>query len=590
MANTMKALQTVTVGSGGVSSISFTSIPQTYTDLVVKISARDARAVVASSIVLQINGSTASSGSYRRIYGDGAAAFSDSSTGETTVQSGHSDGNSATASTFGSVEIYIPNYAGTTYNKSFSSDGVAETNGTTTYISMVAGLWANTAAITQITIKPATAVNFLQYSTATLYGVFNADVSLAASTPTIGTATAGNALASVTFTTVSNAASYTMTSTPSSITATGTESPITVSGLSNGTAYTFKVKSNNPFGSSAESAASNSVTPVAPTYDVITGIASSPYVEAWTFSNGFGSKRSAPASLQSSTVAGISFSGDKTAVLCAVDTTPNAIGAYAWSSGWGTKYGNPATLPSGRQLGATFFPNNASAVTGGDGSHLNGYAFSSGFGSKYANPASLPTGGFSVRFGNNGDKLAVNNNSASPYQAVYDFSSGFGSKYSNPSTLPPGATYGTAWTQSDNAILFNTGSSPFVVAYPWSAGFGTKYSNPATGMSGLPGRVSNFNYATNAWVGSGDGTDIINAYAWSSGFGTKYSAPAGLPVSRGENAYFTPNDGAVIWGGQSNGTESNLLAWAWTNGSGFGSKYSDPASLSTAIAYGLDVR
>jgi hypothetical protein len=170
MANTFIKIATVTVGAAGAASIDFTSIPSTYTDLCIKVSARDARAVVASSIVLQINGSTASSGIYRRIYGDGTSAFSDYSSGDTTVQSGHSDGNSATANTFGNVEIYIPNYAGSA-NKTFLSDGVAETNATTTFMSLVAGIWANTAAITQITIKPATAVNFLQYSTATLYGI-----------------------------------------------------------------------------------------------------------------------------------------------------------------------------------------------------------------------------------------------------------------------------------------------------------------------------------------------------------------------------------------------------------------------------------
>jgi hypothetical protein len=172
MATSFFKIASVTVGSGGAASMDFTSIPSTYTDLVIKVSARDARAVVASSIVLQINGSTASSGSYRRLYVDGSASFSDSSSGDTTVQSGHSNGNSSTANTFGNVEIYIPNYAGSA-NKLFSSDGVAETNATTTYLSLVAGLWANTAAITQVTIKPATAVNFLQYSTATLYGIKN---------------------------------------------------------------------------------------------------------------------------------------------------------------------------------------------------------------------------------------------------------------------------------------------------------------------------------------------------------------------------------------------------------------------------------
>ena len=87
--------------------------------------------------------------------------------------------------------------------------------------------------------------------------------------PTIGTATGGNASASVTFTAPANVgggaiSGYTVVSTPSSITGTGASSPITVSGLTNGTAYTFKVFAVNSYGPSASSAASNSVTPSIP--------------------------------------------------------------------------------------------------------------------------------------------------------------------------------------------------------------------------------------------------------------------------------------------------------------------------------------
>jgi hypothetical protein len=82
--------------------------------------------------------------------------------------------------------------------------------------------------------------------------------------PTIGAATGGDASASVAFTAASSgdpATSYTATSTPGSLTGTGSSSPIAVSGLTNGVAYTFKVKATNAAGTSAESAASNSVTP-----------------------------------------------------------------------------------------------------------------------------------------------------------------------------------------------------------------------------------------------------------------------------------------------------------------------------------------
>jgi trimeric autotransporter adhesin len=96
------------------------------------------------------------------------------------------------------------------------------------------------------------------------------------STPTIGTATGGNASASITYT--GSAATggsaitgYTMTSSPGSLTGTGA-SPITVSGLTNGTAYTFTVRATNAFGTSAASSASNSITPASPYWvEVITG-------------------------------------------------------------------------------------------------------------------------------------------------------------------------------------------------------------------------------------------------------------------------------------------------------------------------------
>jgi hypothetical protein len=94
--------------------------------------------------------------------------------------------------------------------------------------------------------------------------------------PTIGTATGGNASASVTFTAPANVGgsaitAYTVVSSPSGITGTGASSPVTVSGLSNGTAYTFKVFANNSYGPSVLSAASNSVTPAMQVGDAYAG-------------------------------------------------------------------------------------------------------------------------------------------------------------------------------------------------------------------------------------------------------------------------------------------------------------------------------
>jgi len=84
--------------------------------------------------------------------------------------------------------------------------------------------------------------------------------------PTIGTATGGNAQASVTFSAPASdggsaITGYTVTSDPGSFTGTGASSPVTVTGLSNGTAYTFTVTATNANGTGSASAASNSVTP-----------------------------------------------------------------------------------------------------------------------------------------------------------------------------------------------------------------------------------------------------------------------------------------------------------------------------------------
>lgn len=86
--------------------------------------------------------------------------------------------------------------------------------------------------------------------------------------PTIGTATAGDGSASVTFSAPSFSklpiASYTVTASPGGLTGTGASSPITVTGLTNGTAYTFTVRASHANGQSAASSSSNSVSPLAP--------------------------------------------------------------------------------------------------------------------------------------------------------------------------------------------------------------------------------------------------------------------------------------------------------------------------------------
>jgi hypothetical protein len=158
----------VVVGSGGAASIDFTSIPSTYTDLVIKISARISTAGAASSTI-RFNGVTTNYSS-RYLIGAGTAGTSSGSASSIFVDTPAD--STYTANSFSNSEVYIPNYAGST-NKSLSVDIVNETNGTVVTQLLLAGLWSNTAAITSISILPG-AGSFVQHSTAYLYGVSNA--------------------------------------------------------------------------------------------------------------------------------------------------------------------------------------------------------------------------------------------------------------------------------------------------------------------------------------------------------------------------------------------------------------------------------
>jgi len=172
MPDTFVKIATVTVGSGGASTIDFTSIPSTYTDLCVKVSGRQT-VTNADSMGLKINGATSGNSS---IWVAGTSTATQSATDASSVivvSYAGLPGTAATASTFSNIEFYIPNYPGSTA-KSVSSDSVGERNSTAAFsanASFVAGLQTSTSAITSLTLNVYTGGNFVQYSTATLYGI-----------------------------------------------------------------------------------------------------------------------------------------------------------------------------------------------------------------------------------------------------------------------------------------------------------------------------------------------------------------------------------------------------------------------------------
>lgn len=155
----MRLIETKTL-SASAATVQFTSIPQTYTDLVLFVSARHDFTNVAGTIAF--NGVTTGF-TYRGLTGDGVNAGSD-----TLARAYYASKSTWTANTFSSNIIYIPNYAGST-NKSFSMEQVAENNAADVDIAIRAGLWANTAAITSLSLD--TSSNFVSGSLFSLYGI-----------------------------------------------------------------------------------------------------------------------------------------------------------------------------------------------------------------------------------------------------------------------------------------------------------------------------------------------------------------------------------------------------------------------------------
>ena len=172
----LQPLQTVTVGSGGASSVSFSSIPQGYTDLILKVSSRSASSGVLDGVYFAING-ISSGYSATVLYGNGSSGNgSYRATGLTSGNFGTEDTNGNTSNTFSNIEVYIPNYAGSNY-KSWIADVTAEDNSSGNATTrLFAGLLSNTAAITSLTITNDSSTNFVQYSKFSLYGVLRSGI------------------------------------------------------------------------------------------------------------------------------------------------------------------------------------------------------------------------------------------------------------------------------------------------------------------------------------------------------------------------------------------------------------------------------
>ena len=161
----MQHIETVTVGSGGAASITFSAIAADWTDLYVVASLRTAGGGKGTGLVVRYNGST-SSYSSRRLYS--YLTFAPAS--DTAIAQFIALESGATANSFANVGFYIPNYRSSEY-KSASFDGVGDYNSSDVWIGIGSLLWSVTDPITSIALSVESAANFAEFSSASLYGI-----------------------------------------------------------------------------------------------------------------------------------------------------------------------------------------------------------------------------------------------------------------------------------------------------------------------------------------------------------------------------------------------------------------------------------
>lgn len=406
-------------------------------------------------------------------------------------------------------------------------------------------------------------------------------------TPTGVTASSGDMQGTISFTASSDSGgagplTYTVTSTPENRTASAASSPITVTGLTNGTSYTFTVKSINTYGlTSPDSISTNSIIPSQINSMVFLNNSSNTYAYEWN--NGFSTKWSMFSGPEN-------FNGYATKAIAVTSDTKTLItaqqgflgGVKITKIGWGSLISSPTTvLTSGTPYGGLSLGNNVVFVGLDAAPGINAYAWSdtSGFGTKFANPTSTYDSN-KIYYNGTNTVAAISYNKSGHKLVVYPWNNGFGTRYADPTTTINSANSAISLSPAGTSILYNTDAAyGHIGGYAWSTanGYGTKFATPT-----IPNiyNISCFTFHPTGnylIVGSGYRANDVKAFAYNwteaNNFGSLLASPS-ITVAYPIDVTISISGDVVLFGSS---YEEWVMAYSFNNG--FGTKYAAPSGL-----------
>ena len=286
----------------------------------------------------------------------------------------------------------------------------------------------------------------------------------------------------------------------------------------------------------------------------------------------------------------------------------DGVAVYQLTSTIDTKYSGTPTI-GGEATTVAFSPVGSKLAIGSTASpYIQVYSTDPGtltIGSKYSDPAVAPADGTGINPSVGAIAFHPNNNAIAMVRFggidvwAWDPVTGFGTKYAYPSqslfTGSNNTVTGVQWSPSGNDIAISHLGAPFISVYPWSAasGFGTKYAAPAhpafkvSSAYNVVWHPSGNAIAFSHFGGTDVDSEFVQVWSWISGtgFGTRYTPPTGVPGNQhgavGYSVAWSPAGTEIVLGTGGFGDGSvvpRIHAWPWTNASGFGTKYANPAT------------